>query len=53
MPVASAKMFENLDIGDHEDIVRNMLLSKKTGIFDQYGCMMFVLNEMNYLHKTI
>jgi len=51
--VASVKMFENIDIGNHEDFVRKMLLSKEPGLPDQYGCMMFVLNKTEYVHKTI
>jgi len=51
--VASVNMFENINIGNHEDVVRKMLFSKNPGLPDQYGCMMFVLNETKYVHKTI
>ena len=51
--VASVKMFENIDIGNHEDVIRKMLLSKNPGMPDQYGCMMFILGKTKYVHKTI
>lgn len=51
--VASVKMFENIDIGKHEEVVRKMLLTKNPGAPEQYGCMMFVLDDTEYLQKTI
>ena len=51
--VASVKMFENIDIGEHEEVIRNMLLSNNPGAPEQYGCMMFVLDDTKYLQKTI
>jgi hypothetical protein len=30
-----------------------MLLSKNPGMSDHYGCMMFVLDDTKYVHKTI
>lgn len=51
--VASVKLFENVNIGKHEEIIRKMLLAEKPGLPEQYGCMMFVLDDTKYLHKTI
>ena len=51
--VSSVKMFENIDIGEHEEVIRKMLLSKNPGVPEQYGCMMFVLDDTKNLQKTI
>jgi hypothetical protein len=51
--VASSEMFESFDIGNHEDIIRKMLLSKKPGMPDQYGCVMILLGKPIYIHKII
>jgi hypothetical protein len=51
--VASVTMFDNLDIGIHEEIIRKMLISKSPGMPDQYGCLMFVIEETKDVHKMI
>jgi hypothetical protein len=52
--IASIQMFESINIGrHHEEIIRKMLLSKDPGKPDQYGCIMFVLNNTSQLQKFI
>jgi hypothetical protein len=51
--VASVEMFKDIHIADHEEIIRNMLLSKNPGLPEQYGCIMFVLDDAVHLQKTI
>jgi hypothetical protein len=50
---ASVEMFRNVNIGAHEDIIRKMLISQKPGNPDEYGCIMFVLEDTKYLHQII
>jgi hypothetical protein len=51
--VASVDVFKNISIGRHEEVIRKMLISKNPGAPEQYGCMMFVLDDTKYLQKTI
>jgi hypothetical protein len=52
--IASVKMFKNVNIGQsHEEIIRKMLFTEDPGTPDQYGCMMFVLDDTKNLQKTI
>jgi hypothetical protein len=46
-------MFQGINIGRHEEIIRTMLFSKNPGTPEQYGCIMFVLENAEYLQKII
>lgn len=51
--IASVSMFKHLNIGEHEEVIRKMLSSENPGLPEEYGCMMFVLENTKYLYKTI
>jgi len=51
--IASVRMFENINIGKHEEIIRKMLLSENPSTPNNYGCMMFVLDDTEHLQKII
>ena len=47
-------MFENINLEKrHEEIIRKMLLSQGPGKPNQYGCIMFLLDNVNLLSKII
>lgn len=39
--VSTRPIFEMVDLGKHEETIRNMLLNENPGESDQYGCIMF------------
>jgi hypothetical protein len=52
--ITSVQMFDGINIGNHhEEVIRKMLFSKDPGKPDQYGCIMFVLDNASQLQKTI
>jgi len=52
--ISSAQMFENVSLEKHhEEVIRKMILSQDPGKPNQYGCVMFVLDNVNQLHKII
>jgi len=52
--ISSAHMFENINLEKHhEEIIRKMLLSQDPGKPNQYGCIMFLLDNINLLSKII
>jgi hypothetical protein len=51
--IASVSMFQNFDIGHHSDIIRKMLLSKKPGMPDEYGCVMFIMTDTKNIQQAI
>lgn len=51
--ISSNEMFHSVEIGEHEEILRRMLLSEVPGKPDEYGCAMFVLENIKHLHKVI
>jgi len=51
--VTSLKMFKDINIGVHEEVIRKMLLSSNAGQPYQYGCAMLVLPETKLLHRMI
>lgn len=52
--ISSAQMFGNISLEKHhEEIIRKMLLSQDPGKPNQYGCVMFVLDNVSQIHKII
>jgi hypothetical protein len=47
--VANRKEFRFVDIGEHEEIIRRMLLTSDPGAPDEYGCMLVTSKELKTL----
>jgi len=51
--ITSIDMFRGVKVGEHEEVLRQMLLDDDPGEADEYGCAMFVLENTRYLDKVI
>lgn len=51
--VASIVMFRDVSLDFHEDSLRSMILSEDPGSPDDYGCVMFVMEKTEYLHRIM